>query len=140
MTAEEIARLQALCAAATPGPWDHAPPGGCVVASAQYQHEQVALACGAAAMRDERMDTYEVQRANAEFIAAARDALPILLAEVVRLRAEVAERNAILRDLATYRRIHVCGICDAVYPSPHRDGCPWLRARRLLGIETEGVQ
>lgn len=68
MTPERIEELRSLCNAATPGPWVQ--QGSNVIAP--ETGEDVAYYC---AMRD------------AEFIAAARTALPEALAEIERLRA-----------------------------------------------------
>lgn len=89
MTADQLAALEALCDAATPGPWergyhhaqDHqtgamptkADPEGCIVIGP----EQCEVA---------DCDFSDRPSANAAFIAAARTALPELVAEVRRLR------------------------------------------------------
>lgn len=66
--ADEIARLRDLCERATDGPWEYAGYG--LVMSKEYD----AKVC------------HQATRGDAEFIAAARDALPKLLDEVERLQ------------------------------------------------------
>jgi len=93
MTDDELTALEKLCDAATPGPWtiDDAPR---LQGSINAGIHQVAAAMGQAAMHDRRGDTAEVQRANAAFIAIARDTLPALLAELRRLRAAMSLAEA----------------------------------------------
>ena len=87
MTRAELEAAEKLCSEATSEPWvADDPPGGSVRAGSH----QVALACGAAAMYDERASTAEIQRANATFIAWARTGVPMLVAEVRRLRVQYA--------------------------------------------------
>ena len=98
-TQEEIARWKALAEAATAGPWEadtHGISGGSISCEKPCGRRQVAASIGQAAMFDERADTGEVLRANAAFIAAARDAVPRLIAEVERLR----EREAIAQRMS----------------------------------------
>lgn len=68
MDADEIARLRALCERAEDAPWEYAGNGR--VVSKEYDMD---ICC-------------QVTGADAEFIAAARDALPKLLDEVERLQ------------------------------------------------------
>lgn len=81
MDREELKRLRALADAATPGPWVfkasgdslrfsmRRPPGGTIAVALTAEPEDV------------------------DFIAAARTALPALLDEVERLRAEVLKEK-----------------------------------------------
>lgn len=89
MTAEEIAKLRELCARATPGHWrvdwtwtgKHSMPM-CVESS---NGKIVTI-----------MDEHEpADVANAEWMAAAREALPRALDEIERLRAELAKPKAV---------------------------------------------
>lgn len=83
MTDDELNRLEALASAATPGPWryeDSYDP--CVITEsgqyiAQTSYDQQSVSRGD---RD-----YHVA---AHFIAASRDAVPALIAEVRRLRGD----------------------------------------------------
>ena len=96
MTAARRAAIKARCDAATPGPW---------VVSSEYasgvdlgykpDHERTwGYGCGndfVCDLNDGEYHEYcsqDEQRANAEFIAAARQDIPDLLAEVERLRVE----------------------------------------------------
>ncbi len=72
MTDERLKELWRLCAAATPGPWEHC--GRNVVKS--VSGPSVAITFSATVRRHE----------NARFIAEARTAIPELLEEVRRLR------------------------------------------------------
>lgn len=74
MTDEELARLEALAQAATPGPWERR----------FHDQNEVETRDGirVATFNEARRDTWH----NARFIAAARDAVPALVAEVRRLR------------------------------------------------------
>jgi len=89
MTNEELGRLERICEAATPGPWEA---------------ERIQLSDGtewwAMAPMSKRLFSVAVitnehgqtnEASNASFIAASRTALPSLIAEVRRLRERVAE-------------------------------------------------
>ena len=88
MDVEEIASLRALCAAATPGPWNdrrHADGGdvfGCCA------HVDTPSTQGGRSLLE------GLTRADAAFIAAARTALPAALDEIERLRAAWRTVNA----------------------------------------------
>jgi len=86
----EMKRLQKLCKGATPGPWA-ASVGGPWAASAGGPSP--AWVVTADTGRGE-VTVAETDRRDAEFIAAARTALPVLLDEVRQLRAEMAEGAA----------------------------------------------
>jgi len=89
MSPEEIARLRALCKAATPGPWLQPleDERGAIVSAAEPEVSLLGLD------RD-RMAIF-VNEADADLVVAARTAMPALLDEVERLKAEV-------RSLCTY--------------------------------------
>ena len=82
MTEEELARIEALANAATPGPWE-------TYGSDRYGWRV-----------DGPPDTDEgrISEENARFIAAARDAVPALVAEVRRLRNEIHFCSGSCRD------------------------------------------
>lgn len=91
MTLDE---LEALLAKATPGPWKHDDLGH--VTSAEQEPESLFYANSP--MRDrpvarcgawEQPTSYPRDWMNGEFIAAARNMLPELIAEVKRLRLEI---------------------------------------------------
>lgn len=77
LTDQQLAHYAELEAAATPGPW-HATDAGAIVAPLSS---------------DEIADVWEPTQAsrNGEFIEGAREAVPVLLAEVRRLRFRIAE-------------------------------------------------
>ena len=78
ITQEQLARWRALADAATPGPWEQvAESGEWWISGPDIERHFV-------------IDTTNgVNAQNADFIAAAREAVPALLAEVERLTAEV---------------------------------------------------
>lgn len=81
MTDGELARLQELADAATAGPWTAA---ATVDEYGQRLHTVDVLP----------LTTFgEIELNDAAFIAASREAVPALIAEVRRLRAEVAEND-----------------------------------------------
>ena len=97
----DTAELRRLCAEATPGPWLYCPlphdDWGTVRVSVGDMMPFVAIgrSGGVAADLDQhRRDGTDPYGANARFIAAARAALPQLLDEVERLKAEVARARA----------------------------------------------
>ena len=95
MTNEELTRLDALAAAATPGPW-HTDADTCP------EYDDPAVMAGKQWVCATSYDTLSTSigerdiKADAAFIAAARDAVPALVAEVRRLRGlvEAAYREA----------------------------------------------
>ena len=108
MSELDLDRLEALPTAASPGPWRTDPS------------ERV---------ETRPPNTYDVWRpfvgcvaenltfADAEFIAAAREAVPALIAEVRRLAAKVDAVKALHRE-----RFQFCRECDFDWP------CPTIRA------------
>lgn len=84
LTDERLAEIEARLTRATPGPWaykDRMGGGGCFVFSEETFHV-VAVEDG------EPSVAAPLGRPDAAFIAAAREDLPLLLAEVRRLRAQ----------------------------------------------------
>lgn len=144
MTPERLAELRAIAAAATPGPWT------------------TSSAWSVRSGRDELVaaTSYYNHEADAEFIAAARTAIPALLAEIERL---VSERGALRAALREYgpkccfiarhdgddRPERVCGrmatqgrhsqFCDEHGPSfnADTDGVKHADVLRSLNEETE---
>jgi hypothetical protein len=98
LSEDELIELEKLSKAATPGPWSTFPEprlqGGVMTAD----NHQVATAIGQAAMydADRGLDTSEVLKANAAFIAASRTAVPQLVEEVWRLRRALAATEGAL--------------------------------------------
>lgn len=88
MTDEELTTLDALASAATAGPWQAAE--GHTYRDGRVEHTEsfVRLPGGDVALAEEVVDpaTGEPSNANAAFIAASREAVPALIAEVRRLR------------------------------------------------------
>jgi hypothetical protein len=93
LTDERLAEIEARCNAATPGPWD------AKVSDAGVRRDVgiIAMIHGGRHVLAEVYDQVDAQGADAErcwrdgcFIAAARADVPDLLAEVKRMRAEMA--------------------------------------------------
>ncbi len=81
MTPARIAELRKLCEEATPGPWRHKAP-------AHITHDGTAtMLAGTIAICTDPV--HPSAKRDAAFIAAARTALPELIAEVERLREEL---------------------------------------------------
>ena len=98
MTAAEIAELRKLEAAATPGPWGCARPDDvdgmeeCAIAvytASELAQKEDAPSCIAAVN-----DNWGEYQSNAALIAAARNALPRLLATIEALLAEDENKQA----------------------------------------------
>lgn len=93
-TDEQLAAWQALCDVATPGPWEcyllreHTPIEEGTTPDVFVDPENPEQVCAVTNYRDD----------DAAFIAAARMALPVLLAEVRRLRANEREAVALERQ------------------------------------------
>ena len=102
MTADELDRLTALAAAATPGPWTHEP--------CEYSRATQVSAKDAPYGVVMDNETYYPQAVRAEdqaFCAAARDAVPALVAEVRRLRGalhQIARRDD--AEMAAAKTLH----------------------------------
>ena len=108
MTDERLAELERLCAAATPGPWAWGPHNSDEEYPPNLQgyptepdirdgggKDVPVFAWPEVMYAGEYEGEYfiDVELPDAAFIAAARAALPELLAEVRRLRAEQSERG-----------------------------------------------
>lgn len=132
MTEDELAALEVLTEAATPGPWEWL----------DYDLHAVSVA------NDDPWDpapgqkiivtdggAYPPENADATFIAATRTAVPALIAELRRLREVIAALVA--DDPRCYFGRDgewACACCDKV--GYHAPDCPWAHARAALGIET----
>ena len=148
MTAERRAAIKARCDAATPGPW---------VVSSEYasgvdlgykpDHERTwGYGCGndfVCDLNDGEYHEYcsqDEQRANAEFIAAARQDIPDLLAEVERWQ-RISHR---LADARVYESIGgkwkgaAHGDCCSLYRTREEAVQSWIdEAEREVGNERE---
>lgn len=93
MTEEELQAIEARAAAATPGPWILMPetcgPDGQEV----YESEDLGCICS---VGDPYPRGQNHPQENMEFISAARSDVPALVAEVRRLRAELAALSGAL--------------------------------------------
>ncbi len=89
MTEDQIAEIQARCDAATPGPWEWDQERGRPVTLADLEEDgypltrMSILSIGGGAWRNR----IEGRPDDEEFIARAREDVPLLLAEIKRLRA-----------------------------------------------------
>lgn len=104
----DIEKLRALLAAATPGPWAYYDDIRPDVRSAANRGGFMGAGHIATVSR------YDGNTNDAAFIAAAREALPELLDEVERLRAENAQLRA--------RKAEMCS-CVLRYETPGCDDC-----------------
>lgn len=94
LTDEKIAKLKALCEKATPGPWGTRGLSDHIRVESSAPTKNVAK-CGSSKPSPREPDMEEVH-ANAEFIAAARTALPDLLSDLEEARLALADaRNKI---------------------------------------------
>jgi hypothetical protein len=98
MTEEELIEIEARCNAATPGPWEQVKKSVRIAGLGDLPHAPNAYGGGICnclgaqrLYRDDQVDRPAV--ANAVFIAASRSDVPALVAEVRRLRAELARRE-----------------------------------------------
>lgn len=85
MKEEELKALEKLCAEATPGPWDANERSPCKADGVQVWSEAGLIGETAPAVIDQRRPA-----SDADFIAAARTALPQLLSEVRKLMTALA--------------------------------------------------
>ena len=94
MTSEELKRLEELCEKATPGPW-HSSAGSHVIQTAHVTRDVWHICDCLPLSLNHTENYYSLElHANKEFIAAARTAVPELIAEVRRLkeRCEIADK------------------------------------------------
>ena len=91
MTEQDLAAIEALANAATPGPWRHQ-----TAANADAPDDYGAVKVGGTLLIDDAPD------ADCAFVCAARDAVPALVAEVRRLRGlvEAAYREGQTNEFA----------------------------------------
>lgn len=82
----DIPKLRTLCNTATPGPWSSNRYPAVIIAIVEGENRQVELCAADAAGRGDDVDASAVQQNNANFIIAAREALPAALDEIERLR------------------------------------------------------
>lgn len=104
MTAEELDILQTLCDKATPAPWVRKNPSDrgqdYIVGNIKsWSNENYIITCDSG--------VYGPRPNDADFITAAREAMPKLIAEVRKLRRIVGTLHAI--DCAAYVCDSVCG-------------------------------
>lgn len=95
ITNAQLAEWAALCEAATPGPWLHCSPG-------EVRADGVGPRLFGSPMIWQGVNGWQPAQTqvNLDFIAAARTAMPLLLAEVERLKAERADlRGALIAAL-----------------------------------------
>lgn len=90
MTPERLAEIEALVAAATPGPWSDCGDGDIL-----GDNDEIIVGT-TIFLRNPSESDREYRLKDAGFIAAARTAVPELLAEVRRLEAELAEQERVL--------------------------------------------
>lgn len=152
MTDDELAVLETLCAAASPGPWAW---------DSRDRDTYWRSTGGAGAYPSAVIDTdtedygedvyivfIEATHADAAFIAASRTGVPALVAEVRRLReVEAAARDVVavqsssdgqvgVEFLDSYRGF-ICPGCAPYYEhakARHAEGCPFNRLVGALGI------
>lgn len=145
----DLEALEALAAAATPGPWKTcgASDGRCACnlvwsSDGEDRHRgrwTGIVDAGPHGVFD-RSPSREEQISNAAFIAAARDAVPELVAEVRRLRlfanfsALVLESHAAsaLESHAVVRRLEHGGSLHSVLSPSRSCACRWCLTRKAL--------
>jgi hypothetical protein len=87
LTNKELAEIASRCERATPGPWSHSGDG--IIETGTGPNRVIVIACKGA----QGFESSLPSAANGEFIAQAREDLPRLVTEVLRLR-EALERIA----------------------------------------------
>ena len=97
MTQQELDALKALADSATPGPWEEVATSGEWWITGPDIFQDAVM----------RIDDAELSQVDAAFIAAARAAVPALIAEVERLRAAIRDADT-LEELT-----HLAGPTDA---------------------------
>lgn len=103
MTEEQLAELEALAEKATKGAWFIVPYGDGDTFVVHSDDEQriffPPLLVGYSATAGSLGDPAQIE-SDMKFIAASRTAIPSLIAEVKRLRGEVADRAAVVEECA----------------------------------------
>ena len=117
MTAERIAELEALCNAATPGPWIWESSRGDRVRLWTKPSGDFVVEIG---RKPGGWTYFDMTEDDAGFIAHARTALPELLAQVRRLRAMIKPRE--------WDSDGFCQWCYALRTNGHIADCPWQLA------------
>lgn len=87
LTEDELRAMQARCDAATPGPWRSWVEGRDMDSGNSF------IQTGEGSRRGEDIELTGATHADQDFIAHAREDVPRLLAEIVRLKAEFAQRR-----------------------------------------------
>lgn len=128
----ELDELKELCAAATEGPW-HQSPDALWHVRTVLENALIPLA-----LKDGEPIADAALDADAAFIAAARSAVPVLIAEVERL---TQERDR-ARDIACHLEQQAAEARRVLLHHLNEDASddPWLvmdSAARILGDETE---
>ena len=107
---EWIAQQRALCNAATPGPWESKHYG-------RYEdHDECCIA-----LPDDSIEPSKYE--NADFIAAARTALPAALDEIERLAADNAALRSRVDSLARERDALQSDFYDVITADSHSGPC-----------------
>ena len=132
MTDAELDAIRARADAATPGPWQKIQPGGPngpFWGICNPKGNIIALRLSQSTQ-------------DADFISAAREDVPALVAEIDRLRAENDQVRAMLRQLEwiprreswflTYDRLRYCHICGGFVAQGHAPDC---KLAALLRVE-----
>jgi len=120
MTDAEMAELEKLCAEASQGPWWAVESGG------DFRVEDKAGAAIAAWTHAYPEGAIPIDPCDAQFIAAARQAVPALIAEVRKLRDFL---RAPLTDNDS-----VCIVCGQDFG--HRQDCRWVAMVKPWGQNT----
>ncbi len=132
ITDDQIATDEALCNAATPGPWTASSHG--TMADGSDNPEWFAAGFGGMATH--------LSQATAAFIARARTALPAYIAEVKRLAAALteSERVSALRGDGVTHYANECGLAKgAVYIQRQRIAELVLALRKATSIAQEWI-
>lgn len=119
LTDQQLADIEARANAATPGPW--CTDSWEIYQGAEYQpglSEWIGETC--------RADDSDGSRNDAEFIAHAREDVPALLAEVDRLRTDLAEYEPL-----TPQQCLAGKHADWFVDSEYAHACPWCEIERL---------
>lgn len=134
MTNEEIQALQALADKATKGPWTYLVINGLdTVVDAKMQ---MIIGDGDPSEPDRAVDYVNLDRDEYRFIAAAREAVPALCADLLAARAEVARLREALESIRQYGSDTLSGRADG--PDDRnwqRDGVREMTRRARTALE-----